>query len=149
MVTKWGLSQKVGPLTLGGDDEEVFLGHSITRHKDISEATSSMVDTEVREIIERNYQRAEHILKENIDKLHTMAEALVKYETLGQDQIQDIMSGKPMREPSNWRNKDSVGQSKDPTEAKNGISVQDPTKRKQDNENEGTGTASANGTSVN
>ncbi len=100
MVTKWGLSEKVGPLTLGSNDEEVFLGHSITRHKEISEATSSMVDAEVRGIIERNYQRAEKILKENIEKLHIMAEALIKYETIGVDQIQDIMAGRPVREPA-------------------------------------------------
>lgn len=104
MVTKWGLSDKVGPLTLGANDEEVFLGHSITRHKDISEATSSIVDAEVRDIIERNYRRAENILKENIDKLHVMAEALIKYETIGQDQLQDIMAGKTIREPTSWRN---------------------------------------------
>lgn len=104
MVTKWGLSEKVGPLTLDTNDEEVFLGHSITRHKDISEATSSVVDAEVHRIIDRNYQRAEHILKENIEKLHTMADALIKYETISQEQIQDIMAGLPIREPANWRN---------------------------------------------
>jgi cell division protease FtsH len=103
MVTKWGLSDKVGPLTLGSNDEEVFLGHSITRHKEISEATSSIVDAEVRDIVGRNYQRAEKILKENIDKLHVMAEALVKYETIDKDQIQDVMTGVPIREPAGWR----------------------------------------------
>lgn len=103
MVTKWGLSQKVGPLTLGNDDEEVFLGHSITRHKEVSEATSSIVDAEVRGIIERNYQRADQILRENIEILHAMAQALIKYETIGQEQIEDIMNGKPAREPSSWR----------------------------------------------
>src|ERR1700733_3552007 len=106
MVTKWGLSEKVGPLTLGGNDEEVFLGHSITRHKEVSEATSSLVDAEVRMIIERNYKRAEKILRDNIEKLHLMADTLVKYETIGQDQIQDIMAGRPIREPASWRNKD-------------------------------------------
>lgn len=105
MVTKWGLSDKVGPLTLGGDDGEVFLGHSITRHKEISEATSSLVDGEVRDIIERNYKRAEQILQDNIEKLHAMAEALVKYETIGIDQINDIMEGKEPREPVSWHNK--------------------------------------------
>lgn len=109
MVTKWGLSDKVGPLTLGGNDEEVFLGHSITRHKEISEATSSLVDGEVRDIIGRNYQRAEEILRENIEKLHAMASALVKYETIGQEQIHDIMAGRPAKEPANWRNKDVTG----------------------------------------
>jgi cell division protease FtsH len=108
MVTKWGLSDKVGPLTLGGNDEEVFLGHSITRHKEVSEATSSIVDAEVRDVIERNYKRAETILKDNIETLHTMAKALVKYETISQDQIKDIMEGKPVREPTNWRNKDAI-----------------------------------------
>lgn len=108
MVTKWGLSEKVGPLTLGSNDEEVFLGHSVTRHKEVSEATSSLVDGEVRDIIGRNYQRAETILKENIEILHAMALALVKYETLDIDQIKDLMSGKPAREPANWRNKDST-----------------------------------------
>lgn len=111
MVTKWGLSGKVGPLTLSGNDEEVFLGHSITRHKDISEATSSVVDAEVRVIIERNYRRAEEILKANIDKLHVMAEMLIKYETIGQDQLQDIMQGKPVREPASSRSKDAAQQS--------------------------------------
>jgi cell division protease FtsH len=110
MVTKWGLSGKVGPLTLGGNDEEVFLGHSITRHKDISEATSSVVDAEVRLIIERNYRRAEDILRHNIDKLHTMAEALIKLETISQDQIDDIMHGRPIRESA--RSKDSSDPSK-------------------------------------
>ncbi len=117
MVTKWGLSEKVGPLTLGGNDEEVFLGHSITRHKEVSEATSSLVDGEVRLIIERNYQRAETILHENIEKLHTMAQALVKYETIGQDQIQDIMNNRPIREPAGWRNtKEAVKDKERPEE---------------------------------
>jgi cell division protease FtsH len=107
MVTKWGLSEKIGPLTLGNNDEEVFLGHSITRHKDISETTSSIVDAEVRNIIERNYERAERILRENIGKLHDMAQALIKYETIGQDQIQDVMAGQPVREPANWSQKTS------------------------------------------
>lgn len=110
MVTKWGLSEKVGPLTLGGDEEEVFLGHSVARHKEISEATSSVIDSEVREIVERNYRRAEKILNEDIDVLHAMAEALVKYETIDQEQIKDAMHGKPIREPSNWTsNKDGQG----------------------------------------
>ena len=65
-----GLSENLGPLTFGEDEEEVFLGHSITRHKEVSEATSSIIDEEVRSIIDRNYQRAEKILKDNIDKLH-------------------------------------------------------------------------------
>lgn len=107
MVTKWGLSEKVGPLTLGDNDEEVFLGHSITRHKELSEATSSMIDAEVRSIVERNYRRADNILKDNIEKLHIMAQTLVKYETINIHQIQEIMSGKPVSEPNGWRSKDA------------------------------------------
>lgn len=102
MVTKWGLSEKLGPLTFGEDEGEVFLGHSVTRHKEISESTSGLIDEEVHEIIDRNYKRAEKILKENIDKLHTMAQALMKYETIGVEQIEDIMGGRPMREPEGW-----------------------------------------------
>jgi cell division protease FtsH len=142
MVTKWGLSGKVGPLTLGGNDEEVFLGHSITRHKDISEATSSVVDAEVRLLIERNYRRAEEILKEHIDKLHVMADALIKYETINQDQIMDIMNGRPMRETVSSRSKDSTDASK----------VQDEKIPSQDDRgpiklgNENQGTVSADGT---
>ena len=108
MVTKWGLSEKVGPITLGNDDEEVFLGHSITRHKEISEATSSVVDAEIRQLIERNYVRAEKLLKENLDILHNMAEALIKYETIGEEQLQDLMARRNIREPKSWRNKDST-----------------------------------------
>lgn len=145
MVTKWGLSERVGPLTLGGNDEEVFLGHSITRHKEISEATSSIVDAEVRNIIERNYQRAERLLKENIEKLHTMALALVKYETIGVPQIQDIMEGKEIREPASWR-KDTALRAKlklEEEQAREFADKQRPLKL--DDE----GAASANGSSSN
>lgn len=103
MVTKWGLSERLGPLTYGEDEGEVFLGHAVTRHKEISEKTSALIDQEIHEIIERNYKRAEQILKENIEKLHAMAQALIKYETLDIDQIQDIMSGKSVREPAGWQ----------------------------------------------
>ena len=107
MVTKWGLSTKLGPLTFGEDQGEVFLGHSVARHKEISESTSGIIDQEVREIIDRNYQRATQILKENLKHLHSMAEALMKYETISADQINDIMSGKPVREPIDWNDQDN------------------------------------------
>lgn len=147
MVTKWGLSEKVGPLTLGGNDEEVFLGHSITRHKEVSEATSSMVDAEVRMIIGRNYQRAENILKENIERLHAMALALVKYETIGVSQIKDIMEGKPAREPASWR-KDVAARLKQKSDQAQADDTQNQQQGsvKLDEHNEGT--ASANGTST-
>jgi cell division protease FtsH len=146
MVTKWGLSEKVGPLTLDTNDEEVFLGHSITRHKDMSEATSSIVDAEVRSIIERNYDRAEQILRDNIKKLHTMAEALIKYETIGQDQIQDIMAERPIREPASWR-KDAADKANKQAEEKIARPIEPETIKLGGGGNEGT--ASENGTSVN
>ncbi len=99
MVTKWGLSERLGPLTYSEDDGEVFLGHSVTRHKNISDETARLIDEEIRAIIDRNYLRAEQIIKSNLDKLHAMAEALMKYETLTAEQIDDIMAGRPPREP--------------------------------------------------
>lgn len=102
MVTKWGLSEKLGPLTFGEDEGEVFLGHSVTRHKEISESTSGLIDTEIHVIINKNYLRAEQILKEHVNHLHRMAEALIKYETIGIEQMEDIMADKPMREPAGW-----------------------------------------------
>lgn len=144
MVTKWGLSDKVGPLTLGANDEEVFLGHSITRHKEISEATSSMIDAEVRDIVGRNYERADKILKEHIEKLHLMAQALIKYETITVSQINDIMAGKEVQEPANWQKQsaEKAEREKQRSEAKSREDKQDRVKL---NENEGT--ASADGTS--
>lgn len=102
MVTKWGLSEKLGPLTFGENEEEIFLGHSVARHKEISESTSGLIDEEIHEIIDRNYKRADKILRENITKLHAMAEALIKYETINVEQIRDVMEGKPAREPRGW-----------------------------------------------
>jgi len=102
MVTKWGLSDKLGPLTYGEDDGEVFLGHSVTQHKNVSDETAHTIDKEIRAFIDRNYQRAEQLLKDNIDKLHHMADALIKYETIDSDQIDDIMAGRPPRPPRDW-----------------------------------------------
>ena len=102
MVTKWGLSDKLGPLTYADEQEEVFLGHSVAQHKPVSDETAHDIDSEIRAIIDRAYARAEKILKENIDKLHIMAEALMKYETIDSDQIDDIMTGKHPRPPRDW-----------------------------------------------
>ena len=102
MVTKWGLSDRLGPLAYSDEEGEVFLGHAITRHKMVSDETAHLIDEEVKAIVERNYERARRILEENIDKLHTMAEALMKYETIDADQIRDIMEGRPPRPPAGW-----------------------------------------------
>jgi len=103
MVTKWGLSEKLGPLTYSDEQEEVFLGHSVAQHKPVSDETAHDIDSEIRAIINRAYERAEQILRDNIDKLHLMAEALMKYETIDSDQIDDIMTGKPPRPPRDWQ----------------------------------------------
>jgi cell division protease FtsH len=99
MVTKWGLSEKLGPLTYAEDEGEVFLGRSVTQHKNVSDNTAHAIDSEIREIIERNYQVAKDILVKHLPILHAMAEALIKYETLDSKQIQRIMRGEPPGEP--------------------------------------------------
>ena len=102
MVTKWGLSEKLGPLTYSEDDGEVFLGRSVTQHKQVSDVTVHTIDEEVRKIIDRNYQRAENLLKEHEEKLHVMAKALMKYETIDMEQVKDIMEGREPRPPEGW-----------------------------------------------
>jgi cell division protease FtsH len=116
MVTKWGLSEKLGPLTYSEDEGEVFLGHSVTKHKQVSDDTANVIDEEVRSVIDRNYQRAKTILQENLEKLHTMANALIKYETLDTDQIDDIMAGREPRPPSGWGDDDQRPTKKSPGE---------------------------------
>jgi cell division protease FtsH len=106
MVTKWGLSEKLGPLTYSEDDGEVFLGRSVTQHKQVSDVTVHTIDGEVRKIVDRNYRRAESILKEQEDKLHAMAKALMKYETIDMEQVKDIMEGRDPRPPEGWDDPD-------------------------------------------
>jgi len=129
MVTKWGLSEKLGPLMYGENDEEVFLGRSVTQHKNVSDETSHTIDEEVRLLIDRNYQRSEQILQENLDKLHAMSDALMKYETIDSDQIDDIMNGDEPRVPKDWEDDsdsssdDGLGvkSEKKPDDSKDGI----------------------------
>ena len=102
MVTKWGLSQRLGPLSYSEEEGEVFLGRSVTQHKKVAEETSHTIDEEIRSFIDRNYERAERLLKENIDILHAMAAALMKYETIDKYQIDDLMARKPVRDPKGW-----------------------------------------------
>ena len=102
MVTKWGLSDRLGPLTYSEDDGEVFLGRSVTQHKQVSDDTAHAIDEEVRRIIDTNYERAKNLLEENLEKLHTMAKALMKYETIDEQQIKDIMAGREPTPPEDW-----------------------------------------------
>ncbi len=109
MVTRWGLSDKLGPLTYSEEEDEVFLGHSVTKHKAISDETTHLIDEEIRNIVNRNYQRAEKILTENRDKLDIMANALMKYETIDREQIDAIMQGKEPGPPADWDDDDQPG----------------------------------------
>ena len=109
MVTKWGFSERLGPLTYSEDEGEVFLGHSVTQHKQVSDDTAHAIDEEVRMIIDANYKRARKILDDKIDTLHMMAKALMKYETIDHTQIKDIMEGREPQPPEDWEDTDTVG----------------------------------------
>jgi cell division protease FtsH len=102
MATKWGLSDKLGPMTYGEDEDEVFLGRSVTQHKNVSNETARKIDEEVRSILDQAYARTKQLLTDNIDKLHVMAEALLQYETIDAHQIDDIMAGREPGPPADW-----------------------------------------------
>ncbi len=104
MVTKWGLSDKMGPLMYGEDNDQPFLGHSMgtAQNKDFSDKTATVIDAEIRRIIDQNYVRAEKLLKTNEDILHAMADALIKYETIDKEQVDDLMAREPVRAPEDW-----------------------------------------------
>ncbi len=102
MVTKWGLSEKLGPLSYMEEAGEVFLGHSVTQHKQVSDETTHAIDEEIRRVIDMAYAQARKILVENRDKLNAMATALIKYETIDEQQIKDIMAGREPRPPKDW-----------------------------------------------
>jgi membrane protease FtsH catalytic subunit (EC 3.4.24.-) len=99
MVTQWGMSDALGTMVYGENEGEVFLGRSITTHKNVSEATMQQVDAEIRRIIDQQYGLARRLIEENRDKVEAMTHALLEWETLDADQINDIMAGKPPREP--------------------------------------------------
>ncbi|MEN5038098.1 ATP-dependent zinc metalloprotease FtsH [Pseudomonas sp. TWI929] len=103
MVTKWGLSEKLGPLMYAEEEGEVFLGRSAgSQHASVSGETAKLIDSEVRSIIDQCYATAKQLLIDNRDKLEAMTEALMKYETIDADQIDDIMAGRTPREPRDW-----------------------------------------------
>ncbi|AJR09829.1 putative cell division protein FtsH [Photobacterium gaetbulicola Gung47] len=103
MVTQWGFSEKLGPLLYAEDEGEVFLGRSVTQSKHMSDDTAKLIDNEVRAIIDRNYERAREILEQNMDIMHAMKDALMKYETIDAGQIDDLMERKTeIRAPKGW-----------------------------------------------
>jgi cell division protease FtsH len=106
MVTKWGLSDRLGPLTYTEEDGEVFLGRTVAQHKQVSDITVHAIDEEIRNIIDANYQRSVTILKEKLETLHLMAASLIKYETIDEGQIKDIMAGKEPQPPEDWDSSD-------------------------------------------
>ncbi|MHA7840443.1 MAG: ATP-dependent zinc metalloprotease FtsH [Gammaproteobacteria bacterium] len=107
MVTKWGLSEKLGPLTYSEEKDEVFLGHSVAKTKEISDATAHLIDQEIKAIVDTNYKKAKQLLEDNIEILHSMAQALIKYETIDEIQIKAIMEGKVPRPPKGWSEDDT------------------------------------------
>ena len=109
MVTQWGFSDKLGPILYTEDEGEVFLGRSMAKAKHMSDETAHAIDEEVRAIVNRNYARARQILTDNMDILHAMKDALVKYETIEEEQIKQLMNREPVTPPSGWE--EHTGQS--------------------------------------
>jgi cell division protease FtsH len=99
MVTRWGMSDELGPMVYGENEGEVFLGRSVTVHKNVSETTMQKVDAEIRGIVDRQYKLARKLIEDHRDKVETMAKALLEWETLDADQINDIMEGRAPRPP--------------------------------------------------
>lgn len=102
MVTQWGFSDKLGPILYTEDEGEVFLGRSMAKAKHMSDETAHVIDEEVRAIVSRNYERARQILIDNMDILHAMKDALVKYETIEEEQIKQLMNRQPVTPPAGW-----------------------------------------------
>ena len=117
MVTQWGFSEKLGPLLYAEEEGEVFLGRSMAQTKHISDETARLIDGEIRQIIDSNYERAKQILEDNLDIMHTMKDALMKYETIDAAQIDDLMARRDVREPAGWEGGDG-GSSSDDTPKK-------------------------------
>jgi len=99
MVTRWGLSEKLGPLQYEENEEEVFLGRSVTRHQNVSEETARLIDSEIKSIVEKCYNEAHKILKENINDLHTLAKGLLEYETLNGVEIKQLIETGSINRP--------------------------------------------------
>ena len=110
MVTEWGMSDKLGPLAYGENEQEIFLGHSVTQKKNISENTAEEIDKEIKKIIDESYKKARSIIKKNINQLHKLAKGLLHYETLTGEEIKDIIKGKKIKKSiiDNAKNKNKT-----------------------------------------
>jgi cell division protease FtsH len=100
MVTEWGMSEKLGPLRYSENEEEVFLGHSVTQRKNISDATAKIIDEEIRRLVEGGEKKAREILSRRIDDLHKVAKALLEYETLSLDEVNKVLRGEAIERPT-------------------------------------------------
>ncbi len=117
MVTKWGLSDKMGPIVYSDEGEEVFIGYSMGQQKTVvSEYIAKQVDEEVRKIVDGNYARATKVLEEKIDILHAMADALMKYETIDEGQLKELMERQPVSPPEDWDEDKNEGAKKEPAD---------------------------------
>ncbi|MGI9492853.1 MAG: ATP-dependent zinc metalloprotease FtsH, partial [Geminicoccaceae bacterium] len=96
MVTHWGMSDKLGPIAYGENQQEVFLGHSVTQTKNVSEETARVIDSEVRKLVDVGYDKARTLITDGLDRLHDLANALLEHETLTGDEISAILRGEPM-----------------------------------------------------
>jgi len=102
MVTRYGMTDELGPMVYAENEGEVFLGRSVTKQVNVSEETMQKVDKQIRRIIDEQYAIARKLIEDNQDKMHAMAKALLEYETIDSDQLDDIMGGNPPRPPKDW-----------------------------------------------
>ena len=102
MVTRYGMTDELGPMVYAENEGEVFLGRSVTKHVNVSEQTMQKVDFVIRRIIDEQYAIARKLIEDNQDKMHAMANALLEWETIDSEQIDDIMAGRPPRPPKDW-----------------------------------------------
>ena len=133
MVTKWGLSDRMGPLSYSEDEGEIFLGSSSAKQSNMSDETANAIDDEVRSLIDRNYARCVTILNDNIDILHAMTEALIKYETIDRHQIKALMERKEPPVPADWKDDDDSSD-----DDKSISSTDDKSDKKDDSKNDDT-----------
>jgi len=126
MVTRWGLTEKLGPLAYSEDEDEVFLGRSVTQHKHMSDDTARLIDEEVRDIIDAAHGRARDLLESHSQQLHLMAAALMKYETLDKDQIDQVMEGREPDPPEDWQDSEPAGRAEQSDDSGDRTSVGGP-----------------------